>query len=170
MAKAKSVYSCTECGGQSPKWQGQCPHCGTWNTLVESVATPAPARYQSAAGKAAPVRPLASVEAKATSRFPTGISEFDRVLGGGLVPGAVILLGGDPGIGKSTLLLQAMAAIGGAKRVLYVTGEESAEQIAMRARRLGLVNATVELQAEVQLESIIAAIRTRQPEVVVIDS
>jgi DNA repair protein RadA/Sms len=168
--KPKTVYSCTECGGQSPKWQGQCPHCGTWNTLVESVAAPAPTRFQGVAGKAAPVRPLASVEAAATPRFPTGLSEFDRVLGGGLVPGAVILLGGDPGIGKSTLLLQAMAAIGGARPALYVTGEESAEQVALRAQRLGLVNAPVSLLAEVQLEAIVATIGTAKPEVVVIDS
>ncbi len=168
--KAKTVYSCTECGGQSPKWQGQCPHCGTWNTLVESIATPAPARYQSVAGKAAPVRALASIEAKATPRFPTGVAEFDRVLGGGLVPGGVILLGGDPGIGKSTLLLQAMAAIGASKAALYVTGEESVEQVALRAQRLGLVNAQVSLLAEVQLEAIVATIATAKPEVVVIDS
>ncbi|HYQ99252.1 MAG TPA: DNA repair protein RadA [Casimicrobiaceae bacterium] len=168
--KPKTVYSCTECGGQSPKWQGQCPQCGTWNTLVESVAAPAPTRFQSVAGKAAPVRPLASVEAAATPRFPTGLSEFDRVLGGGIVPGAVILLGGDPGIGKSTLLLQAMAAIGGTRPALYVTGEESAEQIALRAQRLGLVNAPVSLLAEVQLEAIVATIGTAKPEVVVIDS
>jgi len=168
--KARTVYSCTECGGQSPKWQGQCPHCGTWNTLVETIAAPAPARYKSVAGKAAPVRPLASVETAATPRFPTGVSEFDRVLGGGLVPGGVILLGGDPGIGKSTLLLQAMAAIGASKSALYVTGEESAEQVALRAQRLGLVNAPVSLLAEVQLEAIVATIGTAKPEVVVIDS
>src|SRR5207237_7790226 len=103
-------------------------------------------------------------------RAATGIEEFDRVLGGGLVAGGVILLGGDPGIGKSTLLLQATAAIGATRRALYVTGEESADQIALRAHRLGLVNAPVELLAEVQLEAIIGAIRTLQPEVVVIDS
>src|SRR5262245_57222090 len=125
--KAKTVYSCTECGGQTPKWQGQCPHCGSWNTLVEALATPAPARYQSVAGKASGVRALASVEATATPRFPTGVAEFDRVLGGGLVPGAVIILGGDPGIGKSTLLLQAYAAIGGERPGLCVIGEGSGE-------------------------------------------
>ena len=169
--KAKTVYSCTECGGQSPKWQGQCPHCGAWNTLVESIATPAPTRYperRREGGSA--VRALASVEAKATPRFPTGVAEFDRVLGGGLVPGGVILLGGDPGIGKSTLLLQAMAAIGASKAALYVTGEESVEQVALRAQRLGLVNAPVSLLAEVQLEAIVATIATAKPEVVVIDS
>jgi DNA repair protein RadA/Sms len=170
MAKARTAYACTECGGRSSKWQGQCPHCGAWNTLVEAVVVPAATRFHAAAGGVGEVRPLASVDARVDPRAPTGIEEFDRVLGGGLVPGAVILLGGDPGIGKSTLLLQAMAAIGGTQRALYVTGEESVQQIAMRAQRLGLVNAPVELLAEVQLEAIIAALRTQAPEVVVIDS
>src|SRR5437763_14710304 len=173
MARAKTAYACTECGGQSSKWQGQCPSCAAWNTLVESVAVPPSVRFASlggAAGGAATVRALASVDARATPRQPSGIEEFDRVLGGGLVPGGVVLLGGDPGIGKSTLLLQAMAAIGATRRALYVTGEESPEQIAMRAQRIGLLNAPVELLAEVQLEAILGAIRTRQPEVVVIDS
>ncbi len=170
MAKAKTVYSCTECGGQSPKWQGQCPHCGVWNTLVEALAAPAPSRFQSVTGKASAVRALASVDAQDSPRFPTGIEEFDRVLGGGMVPGGVILLGGDPGIGKSTLLLQAMAAIGATRKALYVTGEESVEQVALRAQRLGLVNAPVSLLAEVQLEAIAATIGAEQPEVVVIDS
>src|SRR5512135_1100619 len=154
MAKPKSVYSCTECGGQSPKWQGQCPHCNAWNTLVETAATPAPTRFNPVAGQRSAVRTLGSVDARDAPRFPTGMDEFDRVLGGGLVPGGVILLGGDPGIGKSTLLLQAGAALGAAHRTLYVTGEESAEQIALRAQRLALVNAPIELLAEVQLESI----------------
>ena len=170
MARTRTVYSCTECGGQSPKWQGQCPHCGVWNTLVETIATPAPARFQSVAGKTGTVRRLASVDAAETPRFPTGVEEFDRVLGGGLVPGGVVLLGGDPGIGKSTLLLQAMAAIGATRSALYVTGEESVEQVALRAQRLGLVNAPVSLLAEVQLEAIIATMGAEKPEVVVIDS
>jgi len=170
MAKAKTLYACTECGGQSPKWQGQCPHCGVWNTLVETIAATAPVRFESVSGARSTVTPLASVKARATSRIPTGLEEFDRVLGGGLVPGGVILLGGDPGIGKSTLLLQAGAALGAAHRTLYVTGEESAEQIALRAQRLGLVNAPIELLAEVQLEAIVAAINATSPEIVVIDS
>ena len=170
MAKAKTAYACTECGGQSSKWQGQCPHCSAWNTLVETVATPAAVRFQAVSGSAAEVQPLAEVQARAETHAPTGLEEFDRVLGGGLVAGGVILLGGDPGIGKSTLLLQAMAAIGAARRALYVTGEESPEQVALRAQRLGLVNAPVELLAEVQLEAIVGAIRMRRPEVVVIDS
>ncbi|MEO8537347.1 MAG: DNA repair protein RadA [Betaproteobacteria bacterium] len=170
MAKPKTLYSCTECGGQAPKWQGQCPHCSAWNTLVETVASPTSARFDSVTGARSVVTPLASVETRATARIATGLEEFDRVLGGGLVPGGVILLGGDPGIGKSTLLLQACASLGASHRTLYVTGEESAEQIALRAHRLGLVNAPIELLAEVQLESIIAAINATAPEIVVIDS
>jgi DNA repair protein RadA/Sms len=170
VAKAKTAYACTECGGQSSKWQGQCPHCGAWNTLVETVATPAAVRFQAVSGTAGEVQPLAKLEARAETHAPTGVEEFDRVLGGGLVAGGVILLGGDPGIGKSTLLLQAMAAIGAVRRALYVTGEESPEQVALRAQRLGLVNAPVDLLAEVQLEAIVGAIRMRRPEVVVIDS
>src|SRR5439155_10209189 len=127
--------------------------------LVETAATPAPTRFQSVAGQRSAVRALGSVDASEAPRFPTGLEEFDRVLGGGLVPGGVILLGGDPGIGKSTLLLQAMAAIGASRRTLYVTGEESVDQIALRAQRLALINAPVELLAEVQLESIVGAIR-----------
>ena len=170
MAKPRTHYVCTECGGQAPKWQGQCPQCGAWNTLVESLAAPAPTRFENVAGTRSAVTPLAQVTPRATSRIATGIDEFDRVLGDGLVPGGVILLGGDPGIGKSTLLLQAGSALGAAHRTLYVTGEESAEQIALRAARLGLVNAPIELLAEVQLEAIVAAIDAAAPEIVVIDS
>jgi DNA repair protein RadA/Sms len=141
-----------------------------WNPLVETVATPPAARFESVAGARSTVTTLASVKPRASFRIATGLEEFDRVLGGGLVPGGVILLGGDPGIGKSTLLLQAGAALGALHRTLYVTGEESAEQIALRAHRLGLVNAPIELLAEVQLEAIVAAINATAPEIVVIDS
>jgi DNA repair protein RadA/Sms len=145
---------------------GQCRTAPEY--AVESVATPA-AKFETLIGARSTVCTLGRVEAKATiaSHRP---GEFDRVLGGGLVPGGVILLGGDPGIGKSTLLLQAMAAIGAAKKALYVTGEESVEQVALRAQRLGLINAPVSLLAEVQLEAIIATIGKEAPEVVVIDS
>src|SRR5439155_19635201 len=170
MAKVRSLYQCSECGGQSPKWQGQCPHCNAWNTLIEAVAASAGTRFETVAGTKSVVTPLASVEAKESRRIASGLEEFDRVLGGGLVAGGVVLLGGDPGIGKSTLLLQASAALGAAHRTLYVTGEESVEQVALRAQRLGLVNAPVELLAEVQLEAIVAAIDATQPELVVIDS
>ena len=173
MARLKTAYACTECGGQTSKWQGQCPNCGEWNTLVEAIAATPSSRFQALAGTTAEVRTLATVEARDNARTPTGIEEFDRVLGGGLVAGGVVLLGGDPGIGKSTLLLQAMAALGTSGRLgraLYVTGEESVEQVALRAQRLGLVNAAVELLAEVQLQAIVGAIQTLKPGVVVIDS
>lgn len=118
MAKAKTLYVCSECGGQTPKWAGQCPSCQAWNTLVESVVeTPSTHRFQSLA-KSAPVRRLADIEASDVPRFSTGVGEFDRVLGGGLVPGGVVLIGGDPGIGKSTLLLQSLAEIAADKRAL----------------------------------------------------
>ena len=170
MAKTKTVYSCTECGGQSPKWQGQCLQCGAWNTLVEAVATSAATRFENVAGTKSSITSLASVEAKESRRIASGLEEFDRVLGGGLVVGGVVLLGGDPGIGKSTLLLQASAALGAAHRTLYVTGEESVEQVALRAQRLGLVNAPVELLSEVQLETIVNAIDATHPELVIVDS
>src|SRR5207248_4595323 len=102
MAKPKTLYTCTECGGQAPKWQGQCPHCSVWNTLVETIAAPAAARFEGVSGARSSVTALASVKPRASLRIATGLEEFDRVLGGGLVPGGVILLGGDPGIGKST--------------------------------------------------------------------
>jgi DNA repair protein RadA/Sms len=169
MAKSKTAYACTDCGGESPKWQGQCPHCGAWNTLVESIAEGAPARYQGVA-PASRVARLSDVEAAEEPRRPTGIAELDRVLGGGLVAGAVVLIGGDPGIGKSTLLLQALASLGAGARVLYVSGEESAQQVALRARRLGVDAGAVDLLAEIQLERVLAALQASAPEVAVIDS
>ena len=136
MAKARTVYSCTECGGQSVKWQGQCPHCQGWNTLVESVAETAPqsANRFSLIAETGKLQRLSDVEAREESRIPSGVDEFDRVLGGGLVRGAVVLIGGDPGIGKSTLLLQTLCHIGNARKAIYVSGEESPQQIAMRAK------------------------------------
>ncbi|OXC80353.1 DNA repair protein RadA [Caballeronia sordidicola] len=176
VAKVKTLYVCTECGGQAPKWQGQCPACGTWNTLVESVAeTPSAHRFQALA-KTSAVQRLSEIEASDVPRFTTGIGEFDRVLGGGLVAGGVVLIGGDPGIGKSTLLLQSLAEIARERPALYISGEESGAQIALRAQRLGLLgdsgNAAPDLRllAEIQLERIQATIDTERPEVAVIDS
>ncbi|WP_137719445.1 DNA repair protein RadA [Methylobacillus flagellatus] len=172
MAKAKTVYSCTECGAQAPKWQGQCPGCAAWNTLVETIAEPVSTgqnRY-AALSQTAGLQKLAEVEAAETPRQPTGIAEFDRVLGGGLVPGGVVLIGGDPGIGKSTLLLQTLCHIGDRQSAIYVSGEESAQQIAMRARRLGLDASPIQLLAEIQLEKILATLQTHKPDVAVIDS
>jgi DNA repair protein RadA/Sms len=175
MAKSKTVYTCTECGGQSTKWQGQCPHCQEWNTLVETVVENAAGTHRYAAlassgGERGVVRKLSSVNPEDVSRKPTGISEFDRVLGGGLVPGGVILIGGDPGIGKSTLLLQAMSAMSGASSVLYVSGEESAQQIALRAKRLSVDTHDVTLLSEIELEKIQATLAAERPEIAVIDS
>ena len=170
MAKAKSIYACTECGGTSPKWQGQCPGCGAWNTLVESVAeSPARHRFGGIAGSSRLLQ-LAQVSAKEAPRLPTGSAEFDRVLGGGVVSGQVVLIGGDPGVGKSTLLLQVLTGMSAAHRTLYVSGEESADQIALHARRLQLQSDTLQLLAEVQLEKILAALGSATPEIAVIDS
>jgi len=172
LAKSKTVYTCTECGGTAPKWAGQCPHCQQWNTLVETVAQPASgagARFQSLASSAT-VRKLSEIDAEDVPRFSSGIDEFDRVLGGGLVGGGVVLIGGDPGIGKSTLLLQALSNLSATRRVLYVSGEESGSQIALRAHRLGIESQNLALLAEIQLERIQATIETEKPEVVVIDS
>ena len=170
MAKPKSVYSCTECGGQVLKWQGQCPHCQAWNTLVESVAETAPSnRFASVAAPSKLLR-LADIEADDEQRWPSGIAEFDRVLGGGLVAGAVVLIGGDPGIGKSTLLLQALAEMAGRLKVLYVSGEESAQQVALRARRLALDPRSAHILAEINLEKIQSVLAAERPQVAVMDS
>ena len=173
MAKAKTNYSCTECGGIAIKWSGQCPSCGQWNTLVEALVETGQNRYSQAPqslAQTAPVLQLSEIDALEVPRFTTGIDEFDRVLGGGLVSGGVVLIGGDPGIGKSTLLLQALAAMAKQKRVLYVSGEESGAQIALRAKRLGVEASTMKLQAEIQLEKILATLVQHKPQVVVIDS
>jgi DNA repair protein RadA/Sms len=173
MAKPKSHYSCTECGATSPKWQGQCPGCGQWNTLVEAVmesATPAASRFASLAG-ASKLQTLASIKPRDEPRQPTGIDEFDRVLGGGLVAGGVVLIGGDPGIGKSTLLLQALARLAEARQnVLYISGEESGEQVALRAQRLQLDAGELQLLAEINLEKILTVLGSTRPAVAVIDS
>jgi len=171
MAKAKTVYACTECGGQALKWQGQCPHCQAWNTLEETLSEGAPSANRFAliadGGK---LQRLSEVEATAESRLSTGVAEFDRVLGGGLVPGGVVLIGGDPGIGKSTLLLQALGDMGATRKVLYVSGEESPQQIALRSLRLGVDARHVHVLAEINLEKIQASIQSEKPTVAVIDS
>jgi len=169
MAKPKTIYSCTECGGQTLKWQGQCPHCNAWNTLVESVAERATTRYQGVA-RASAVQVLGEVQAAEEPKRETGIAELDRVLGGGLVPGGVVLLGGDPGIGKSTLLLQALAELSASCSVLYVSGEESTQQVALRARRLNLPAQQLKVLAEIGLEKILAVLTDEKPAVAVVDS
>lgn len=176
MAKAKTIYSCTECGASEPKWQGQCPSCMAWNTLIESIAESNSATSNRYANKfeglasTGQLQKLSAVQAADIARQPTGISEFDRVLGGGLVEGGVILIGGDPGIGKSTLLLQVLCHLGKVRQAIYVSGEESPQQIAMRAKRLGLDASEVDLLAEINLEKILATLHTHKPNIAVIDS
>ena len=170
MAKPKSIYVCGECGGSSPKWQGQCPGCGAWNTLVETAAeAPARHRFAGVAGSSAPMR-LLDVSVRESPRLATGSAEFDRVLGGGLVAGQVVLIGGDPGIGKSTLLLQVLSGMSGKHGALYVSGEESADQIALRARRLQLEPESLRVLTEIQLDKILSALVASKPEIAVIDS
>ncbi|MBW8458780.1 MAG: DNA repair protein RadA [Thiobacillus sp.] len=169
MAKTKTIYTCTECGGQSPKWQGQCPACNAWNTLVETISESAKPRYQALAASSQ-VQMLGEVEGAEASRIPTTLGELDRVLGGGLVAGGVVLIGGDPGIGKSTLLLQALAVLSQSLPTLYVSGEESAQQLALRARRLQLPEAHLPVLPEIRLEAILGHLASIKPAIAVIDS
>ena len=181
--KGRTAYVCNACGSRQPKWSGQCPDCGAWNTIEETALPPAPAAAGPARGGyagagVAAVHSLADVTPEAEVRSPSGIGELDRVLGGGLVQGSVVLIGGDPGVGKSTLLLQASASLAGqwhqgrakAPPVLYVTGEESPQQVSLRAHRLGLAAGPVRLLAETCVERIIDTARAEAPRVLVIDS
>ncbi len=170
MAKQKTVYSCTECGGSASKWQGQCPQCNAWNTLVEGLAEAVSSNRFAALAGSGRLQRLAEINPREDARIATGIEEFDRVLGGGLVAGGVVLIGGDPGIGKSTLLLQALAQLAGRQAVLYVSGEESGEQVALRARRLQLEVGGLQLLAEIHLERILAALAAHKPRIAVMDS
>ena len=164
---------CSDCGGNSPKWLGKCPACNAWNTLIESVAdTPSAVKNRFAAlAKSAEIATLGEIDAVDMARTPTGHEELDRVLGGGMVEGGVVLIGGDPGIGKSTLLLQALDSLQrSGQHTLYVTGEESGAQVALRARRLGLDGSQVKVLAEIQLEKILATLESTRPDIAVIDS
>jgi DNA repair protein RadA/Sms len=172
LAKPTSRYVCQSCGAVSSKWVGRCEACGEWNTIVEEAVTPRPGT----AARAGAGKPVAFVglagAADPPPRAGTGIAELDRVLGGGLVPGSAVLVGGDPGIGKSTLMLQAAAALSRAgRRTVYISGEESIDQVRLRARRLGVIDAPLELAAAINLRDITAALeRAPQAELVVIDS
>lgn len=171
-AKTKLVYTCEKCGAQFPKWMGQCTDCGAWNSIVEEISLPEnTSRFAGFIPKTEnEIKLLTEVPLNAESRISTQISELDRVLGGGLVNGSVILVGGDPGIGKSTLLIQALCNLSTKNQVLYVTGEESLQQVALRAHRLELPSDKLHLLAETSVERIIAASEKAHPEIIVIDS
>jgi len=168
MARASSVFLCSACGAETPKWQGSCPACGEWNVLEQVSAPRAAARARALAPAAVPLA-LAAAEAPA-ERLGSGLGELDRVLGGGIVPGSVTLLGGDPGIGKSTLLLQVAAHAAAASPVLYATGEESGAQVALRARRLGLPAGALEVLPETHLESVLERAAARRAALLIVDS
>jgi DNA repair protein RadA/Sms len=179
MAKAKTAYVCADCGAEYPKWQGQCEACGAWNTLSEFVVQPAKvaaaggarnAGYAGGATEAARVQRLVAIASETEARHATGIGELDRVLGGGLVEGSVVLVGGDPGIGKSTLLLQTLGALGASLPGLYVTGEESLAQVAARGRRLGIALEPLRALAETCVERILEHAIKEKPRVLVVDS
>ncbi|MBU6421433.1 MAG: DNA repair protein RadA [Gammaproteobacteria bacterium] len=171
MNKIRTLYVCDACGARSPKWAGQCPDCGAWNTLVESRAPEKPARGRlPRTDHQAQIRPLPEVHGENTPRISTGLAELDRVLGGGLVAGSVTLIGGDPGIGKSTLLLQAAANLADVRSVLYVTGEESPEQVGLRAQRLSVAQQPLQLAAETCIERMLETAETLKPAVLVVDS
>ncbi|MDD1792804.1 DNA repair protein RadA [Enterovibrio makurazakiensis] len=176
MSKAKRAYVCNDCGADYPRWQGQCSACGAWNTITEVrlAASPQVARtekYAGYAGKAdAQVQTLSSIDLQEVPRFSSGFKELDRVLGGGVVPGAAILIGGSPGAGKSTLLLQTMCWLASQMPTLYVTGEESLQQVAMRAERLGLPKDKLKMLSETNVETICQIAHKEQPKIMVIDS
>ena len=173
--KNKTVFFCSECGNETTKWYGKCPACGAWNSMVEEQAVtgrPAAGGKSAAAPPAAYTKParLAEVEEESELRFSTGLAEFDRVLGGGMVSGSLVLVGGDPGIGKSTLLLQICSHLAKTGNILYVSGEESARQLKMRATRLGVDTDALYLVSQVNMEAVVKNIDETAPRVVIVDS
>ena len=166
MARTSPVFICSACGRDTPKWQGQCPHCDEWNTLEAGIVP----RARNAPNPVATPRPLDSTLGAGPDRLPSGQEELDRVFGGGIVPGSVTLLGGDPGIGKSTLLLQVAAHVAGSRAVLYASGEESVSQVGLRAQRLGLAAASLSCVSESDLQSIMALASDRKVALLVVDS
>jgi DNA repair protein RadA/Sms len=173
LAKAKIAYVCQDCGSEHSKWQGQCQDCGAWNTLSEfrvAAAGRAVASPGGYSGSVSEVQPLAAIDLGEVPRLPSAIGELDRVLGGGLVPGSVVLIGGQPGAGKSTLLLQVMCRLAESLPALYVSGEESLQQIALRARRLGLPVDGLRLLAETRVDTILATAAKESPRIMVVDS
>ena len=172
MARSSPIFICRACGGETFKWQGQCPHCDEWNTLEQGAALRPAARGKAGAGQQRLVRPVGGVkeESAADRRLASGQEELDRVLGGGIVPGSVTLLGGDPGIGKSTLLLQVAAHVGSSLTALYASGEESVGQVSALPQRLGLSATGLGVVTENDLEAILALASERQAPLLVVDS
>ena len=170
--KRKTVYCCSECGNETSNWAGRCPACGAWNTLQEVTIEPGSGKKSAVSARAAAgkAKPLSELDTSEEIRFATGISEFDRVLGGGAVAGSLVLVGGAPGIGKSTLLLQMCASAGAGRKILYVTGEESQRQLKLRAMRLGVDGENIYVLAETDIDSIITAIDELKPDIAIIDS
>ncbi|MEW6725184.1 MAG: DNA repair protein RadA [Bacillota bacterium] len=170
MSKSKTVFVCQECGYESARWLGRCPSCNTWSSLQEERLARNPVGGWSHGGYGGQPQPIDEIEVESEERLSTGFGEFDRVLGGGIVPGSLVLVGGDPGIGKSTLLLQAAAHLGREHHVLYVSGEESAQQIKLRATRIDALRAGLSVLAETDLDQVGAAVDRRQPTLMIVDS
>lgn len=170
--KTKTVYLCSECGYESPKWVGKCPACGEWNTMTEEIRTPARSGAPAAASLGARARPqrIGDINPQGEQRYKTGLGELDRVLGGGIVRGGLMLIGGDPGIGKSTLLLQICEHLGKRLRILYVSGEESERQLKLRADRLGVQSENLFLLCETDVGSILESLYAEKPDILIIDS
>lgn len=172
MAKTKINYVCTQCGAIQPKWMGKCPDCGSWNTLVENVEAPVSRFASSAVPQTAKstVQKLEQIDSSEEQRYLTQMEELNRVLGGGIVPGSVVLLSGDPGIGKSTLLLQICQTISSDAQILYISGEESLRQIKLRAARLGVTTPNLSLSSTTNIEAVIESIQNLKPDIVMVDS
>lgn len=172
MAKAKTVFFCTACGNETPKWVGRCPGCGAWNTLEEHIEKPvAPGRPKSApVGMSRRAQPIAQVDTDAEIRFSTGMGELDRVLGGGAVAGSLVLVGGAPGIGKSTLLLQICSSLCQGRTVLYISGEESERQLKLRAQRLNVSPENLYILSETRLSDVLEAVEEIKPDILIVDS
>ena len=170
--KQKSVFVCSDCGNESPKWMGKCPGCGAWNTMYEEIVTPTPKVKSQSVGIASSSVPKTLNEISITedSRISTGFGELDRVLGGGIVQGSLILIGGDPGIGKSTILLQTCGSLDKSLKILYVSGEESQQQIKIRAERLGVDSSNLKIYSETNMENIVSCIYKEQLDILVVDS
>ena len=174
MAKARSVFYCTECGNETPKWAGKCPACGAWNTVVEQEAAPKAKSGRSSSGRSAfhSVKAISLTDVDTTEeiRFFTGMGELDRVLGGGAVKGSLVLVGGAPGVGKSTLMLQICGSLCKGNRVLYVSGEESVRQLKLRAQRLGVGGGNLLVLSETALEDVLQSVAGEEPDILIVDS